>query len=138
MRDDEFSLQKLAAGVNPLDIPPYPWQYIQNEATLLSIRQHSEFNLKHWFILPSSLTGTVYLNDKAIQIFTSSEMKNGIGSLQFVDHEKSDIHCLSGEIDYEDGEIKLHWNAFVPGNHKLVVSYEYDYTKGQEFQYLRK
>jgi hypothetical protein len=133
--DDASWLQALADGEIDFQMPPYPWQYIQNEV-LYPIAWSdcgrngyhiNIFKVSHIPAFPGSVSATIYREDTAIQCFFIRES----GAVEFTPIGKPEIFVEYLNFINLTGHLELKWNGR-PGHNHVVISYEYEYSSSVE------
>lgn len=121
-------------------MPPYPWQFVQNEMLLpvSSWNMNPFLNLFKVKINPiaiNSLTGTIYVENKPIQVFIANEKTIDINPI--TDYSSGKVYEI-GETFVEKiniihmlGNLEFTWNKF-PGHNHIVVNYEYEHCNSIE------
>ena len=98
------------------------YQYVQNEVLqpLLPLERIDNLVLQHSPMLVNTMSGTIYLKNKPIQIY--HQIRDGF---IFKDYSPSKVKVTSARLNLFTGEISFIWNE-KPGDHNYVVSYEYN------------
>jgi hypothetical protein len=109
----------------PLDIiNGYQYMHEEKTQTLDGTTKISTFTLNKRGIVSDSLSGEIYRNGILIQTFYIR--LNNIIILSDEGEQSIKVIPDGFSIDGSKGELTLVWNE-VPGEHYLVVSYEYEY-----------
>jgi hypothetical protein len=104
--------------------PYYSYQFIQNEVTDVNpgASVESEFHLEHYPVLKGSVTGSIFRDGICVQTF---ELKEKELLSQLVGDDVT--HYVEGMIlNPAAGILQLTWSKNNPGDHHLIVSYEYE------------
>ncbi len=103
----------------------YSSKFVQNEESV-PLKDHV-WNyqihyqpLEHSPVLAGSLTGKIYKENKIIQCF----MVGSAGHFIFTHIGNYDKHAVRGILNIITGQLSLTWDSW-PGEHKLVINYEY-------------
>jgi hypothetical protein len=105
--------------------------FVQNEVLENQIGNDGHFSIHRFANFPviqGTIAGTIYHNNVAITTFYSKFNGQTFGIDKIV-HQ--DVHVINICLRYDTGEMLLWWSG-VPGQHRCVVSYEYDYEACQE------
>lgn len=119
--DDANALQQTAGSNCTLDFW-YNSQFVQNEVLepLYPLEKRDNLRMSYTPVLAGSMTGVIYLKNKAIQTFVMTS--NGNSCFQDVCNSK--VKVTSIRLNLQTGEISFVWNE-KPGHHNYVISYEY-------------
>ena len=139
--DEVVMWQKLAAESFNLDMPPYPYQYVQDEELVFSkyfckgvrVDTFAMLPISRGPILKHTVTGKVIVGETVCGYFSF------VGNPDYwIDN--SSFTFKSVKIDYETRIITLNWSHLVnPFDVKVLVSYEYNYAESeQNDKYLPK
>jgi len=128
------NLQKLAEGEASI-LPPYPYQYVQNETVVGQGNAAGNvvpLELNHAPIVPHTMTGTLYFNGFAIQTF----MENKDGTFEFANVDSRSYlqwYATGLRLSHSTGIMEIIMNGPIAYNQvKLVVNYEYVYSSDED------
>lgn len=123
-KDDANSIQQ-GSGTADLNFW-YSHQFVQNEEVKaeISFTENRRYQLGHKHLLEGTLVGSVYANNQCVQTF----VVNSEGEAKLTAVGSPTLYIVDLRTNHLDGEIDATWNA-IAGETRLVVSYEYDYTK---------
>lgn len=124
--DDALTIQQMAGSSCNLDFW-YNSQFVQNEVLepLYPLEKRDNLRMLNTPVLAGTMTGTIYLKTQAIQTFLMTS--SGNHELQDICHSK--VKVTSIRLNLQTGEISFVWNE-KPGDHRYVVSYEYNIECG--------
>ena len=117
-------------------MPPYPWQYVQNEI-LLPVAWSScgrngchvnLFKILRPPTLPGSISATIYRENTAVQWFHIRE--SGVIEITAIGTPEIFVQFLN--FINLTGYLELRWNGD-PGHNHVVISYEYEYSSSVEY-----
>ena len=124
--------------IDDFQMPPYPFQYVQNEILLPVATWHythniTFFKIKKLPICPGTTTGTVYYENQPIQSFVTQTF--GPASLTKIGNPTIFVK----QINFVNltGHLEMQWEGN-PGHNHIVVSYEYEYANSiNEISHLK-